>query len=83
MHFVFREWREAKPRPAAGGYSGSPIAILRKHTAEWLFPQEKATFDSASKGTRIGEPLYRSPQLSLLRNASKKPPSLIPTRLTV
>jgi hypothetical protein len=25
------------------GYSGSPIAILRIHAAEWLFPQEKAT----------------------------------------
>jgi hypothetical protein len=38
-------------------YSGSPIAILRKHTAEWLFPQEKVTFDRAGKGMGIGEPL--------------------------
>jgi hypothetical protein len=38
-------------------YSGFPIAILRKHTAEWLFPQEKATFDRARKGIGIGEPL--------------------------
>jgi hypothetical protein len=38
-------------------YSGSPIAVLRKHTAMWLFPQEKATFDRADKGTSIGEPL--------------------------
>jgi hypothetical protein len=27
------------------------------HIAKWLFPQEKATFDKACKGTRIGEPL--------------------------
>ena len=38
-------------------YSGSLIAVHRKHTAEWLFPQEKATFDRVSKGIGIGEPL--------------------------
>jgi hypothetical protein len=39
------------------GYSGSPIAILWKHNAEWLFPQEKATFHRACWSTLIGEPL--------------------------
>jgi hypothetical protein len=24
-------------------YSGSPIAVRRRHDVEWLFPQEKAT----------------------------------------
>jgi hypothetical protein len=24
-------------------YSGSPIAVRRRHGVEWLFPQEKAT----------------------------------------
>jgi hypothetical protein len=32
-------------------YSGSPIAILWKHNAEWLFPQEKATFHRACWST--------------------------------
>jgi hypothetical protein len=32
-------------RPVFSGSSGSPIAVLRKHAAKWLFPQEKATFD--------------------------------------
>jgi hypothetical protein len=38
-------------------YSGSPIAVHRNHAAEWLFPQEKATFDRISKDICIGEPL--------------------------
>jgi hypothetical protein len=39
------------------GYSGSPIAVHRNHAAEWLFPQEKATFDRISKDIFIREPL--------------------------
>jgi len=29
------------------GYSDSPIAVHRKHTLKWLFPQEKATLHAA------------------------------------
>src|ERR1035437_307216 len=43
--------------PLSTPYSGSPIAVHRNHTAEWLFPQEKATFDRISKDICIGEPL--------------------------
>ena len=28
-------------------YSGSPIAVYRKHMFKWLFPQEKATLHAA------------------------------------
>jgi hypothetical protein len=38
------------------GYGGSPIAIHRNHTAEWLFPQEKDTSDRVGKDISIGEP---------------------------
>jgi hypothetical protein len=43
---------------AGGFYSGSPIAVYRSLAAEWLFPQEKATFDDVNKSICIGEPLY-------------------------
>jgi hypothetical protein len=32
-------------------YSETRVAVLRKHHAKWLFPQEKATSHTLCKGT--------------------------------
>jgi hypothetical protein len=33
------------------------MAAHQSQEVEWLFPQEKATFEEAGKGISIGEPL--------------------------
>jgi hypothetical protein len=37
--------------PVFLAYSGSPIALHRRHDAEWLFPQEKATLHTTRQCT--------------------------------